>query len=252
MRPRRTRFRLPVLFVLTILVIGLHLVWSSRPHADQGQAATPQAPAQPEELTVAERQVVQYVLSLFANSKAGKPNIDPEAVKRDLNITLTPEMEGRIRRAVIAELRKIAEARQLVEGSSPAPAFAFPSLDGKPVTLSALAGKVVVVNFWASWCPPCLHEMPMLNAIYAQYKKQGVAVIGLSLDEGGLDVARPFVKKLNIQYPIAASDKATYQAYGNILTIPHTFVIDRKGIVQKRFIGNQERAVVEEAIKKAL
>jgi peroxiredoxin len=94
--------------------------------------------------------------------------------------------------------------------------------------------------------------MPVLNELAATYKDQGIVVLGLSLDEEGLPITEPFVKKLNVSYPIVESDKKTYQAYGNVLTIPHTFVIDRTGVVRNRFVGNQEKAVFEAAIKAAL
>jgi peroxiredoxin len=77
-------------------------------------------------------------------------------------------------------------------------------------------------------------------------------VLGLSLDEEGLSITEPFIKKLGISYPIVESDKKTYQAYGNILTIPHTFVVDRNGVVTKRFVNNQSKEAFEEAIKAAL
>lgn len=205
-------------------------------------------------LTDDEQKIVTYLLKEIDKSKAGKPNFGPKtamAVKRDLGISVTPQMVPRIRTAVVMELKNMEKRLMLKEGTA-APDFTLPILGGGNVSMSAMKGKVVVVNFWATWCPPCLKEMPVLNELHAAYKSEGVEVLGLSLDEEGLSITEPFVKKLGINYPIVESDKKTYQAYGNVLTIPHTFIIDRNGIVVKRLIGNQDKATFEAAIKAAM
>jgi peroxiredoxin len=173
------------------------------------------------------------------------------AVKKNLGISVTPQMVPRIRTAVVMALKSM-EARLMLKEGTKAPDFSLPVLGGGTISMAALKGKVVVVNFWATWCPPCLKEMPMLNELHTAYKDQGVVVLGLSLDEEGLSITEPFIKKLGISYPIVESDKKTYQAYGNILTIPHTFVVDRNGVVTKRFVNNQSKEAFEEAIKAAL
>lgn len=201
-----------------------------------------------------DQKVVQYILAQIAKSKAGKPNFGPEtaaAVKQDLGISVTPEMVPRIRMGVVIELKKM-EARLMLKEGSKAPAFALPALGGGTVKLSDLKGKVVVVNFWATWCPPCLQEMPVLNELSTIYKNKNVVVLGLSLDEEGLPATESFVTKLGVKYKIVESDKKTYQAYGNVLTIPHTFVIDKNGVVKNRFVGNQDLATFETAVKAAM
>ena len=201
-----------------------------------------------------EQKIVAYIMQQVSESKAGKPNFGPEtamAVYKELGIQVTPDMVLKIRMAVVAELKAI-EARLMLKEGSAAPDFNLPVLGGGEASLSALKGKVVVVNFWATWCPPCLVEMPVLNELYETYKDQGVEVLGLSLDEEGLSITQPFVEKLEVTYPIVESDRATYQAYGNVLTIPHTFVVDRAGIVTKRFVNNQTKEGFEAAIKAAL
>ncbi len=212
--------------------------------ADQGAAS----------LTEDDKKIVAYIMKQVAESKAGKPNFGPEtamAVYRELGIRVTPDMVPRIRAAVVAELKAI-EARLMLKEGSAAPDFTLPALGGGEVSLSALKGKVVLVNFWATWCPPCINEMPVLNDLYVAYRDQGVEVLGLSLDEEGLPITKPFVEKLEVTYPIVEADRKTYQAYGNVLTIPHTFVIDREGTVSKRFVNNQTRDAFEAAIKAAL
>lgn len=216
------------------------------------QAQTADQGEQP--LTDDEQKIVAYIMKQVSESKAGKPNFGPEtamAVYNELGIQVTPNMVPRVRAAVVAELKAI-EARHMLKEGSAAPDFNLPVLGGGEASLSALKGKVVVVNFWATWCPPCLVEMPVLNGLYETYREQGVEVLGLSLDEEGLPITKPFVEKLNVSYPIVEADRKTYQAYGNVLTIPHTFVIDREGTVSKRFVNNQTKDAFEAAIKAAL
>lgn len=215
-------------------------------------AQTTQTAAQP--LSEDDHKVVQFILAQISKSKAGKPNFGPEtaaAVKQELGIAVTPDMIPRIRMGVVTELKKM-EARLMLKEGSKAPDFALPALGGGIVKLSDLKGKIVVVNFWATWCPPCLHEMPALNELSTAYKNKNVVVLGLSLDEEGLSVTESFIQKLGVTYKIVESDKKTYQAYGNVLTIPHTFVIDKNGVVKNRFVGNQDLATFEAAIKAAM
>ncbi len=216
------------------------------------QAQTADQGEQP--LTGDEQKIVAYIMKQVSESKAGKPNFGPEtamAIYKELGIQVTPNMVPRVRAAVVAELKAL-EARLMLKEGSAAPDFNLPVLGGGEVSLSGLKGKVVVVNFWATWCPPCLVEMPVLNELYATYGDQGVEVLGLSLDEEGLSITEPFVEKLQVTYPILEADRATYQAYGNVLTIPHTFVVDREGLVTKRFVNNQTKEAFEAAIKAAL
>ncbi|MCY3772125.1 MAG: TlpA disulfide reductase family protein [Gemmatimonadetes bacterium] len=216
------------------------------------QAQTGDQDQQP--LSDDEQKIVAYIMKQVSESKAGKPNFGPEtamAVYKELGIQVTPNMVPRIRAAVVTELKAI-EARLMLKEGSAAPDFNLPVLGGGEASLSALKGKVVVVNFWATWCPPCLVEMPVLNELYETYRDRGVEVLGLSLDEEGLPVTKPFVERLNVSYPIVEADRKTYQAYGNVLTIPHTFVINREGTVTKRFVNNQTKDEFKAAIKAAL
>ena len=231
-------------FLCTLFAAAAVLSDVQAQSADQGEQI----------LTDDEQKIVAYIMKQVSESKAGKPNFGPEtamAVYNELGIQVTPNMVPRIRAAVVAELKAI-EARLMLKEGAAAPDFTLPVLGGGEASLSALKGKVVVVNFWATWCPPCLVEMPVLNELYAAYRDQGVEVLGLSLDEEGLPVTKPFVEKLEVTYPIVEADRKTYQAYGNILTIPHTFVIDRAGNVAKRFVNNQTKEAFETAIKAAV
>ena len=131
---------------------------------------------------------------------------------------------------------------------SVAPAFAHSDLDGKTVQLSDFKGKVVIVDFWATWCPPCRAEVPDLVRLQSKYGDEGLAVVGLSLDAGGAKDVRPFADEFNVNYTMLIANDETASAYGGILGIPTTFVIDRQGRIAKRFIGLTEYKAFEEAI----
>ncbi|MEE2709417.1 MAG: TlpA disulfide reductase family protein [Gemmatimonadota bacterium] len=211
--------------------------------------------SQPAGLSTDEQKIVNYVMDEFAKSKAGKPNFSPRMageIQQKLGITITPQMVPSIQRAVVTELKKIEMTYNKLDKGSKAPAFDLPAMAGGNVKLSDLKGKVVVVNFWATWCPPCLQEMPGLNEVYNAYKDKGVEVLGLTLDEEGLPATKPTLTKLGIDYPILEADKATYQAYGHILTIPFTYVIDRNGVIQKKFINRQDKEAFEAALDEVL
>jgi peroxiredoxin len=211
--------------------------------------------SQPAGLSSDEQKVVQFVMDEFSKSKAGKPNMSPRMageIQKKLGISITPQMVPKIQRAVVIELKNIEKMHDILKAGSVAPEFDLPALAGGSVKLSDLKGKVVIVNFWATWCPPCLQEMPGLNEIYNEYKDKGVEVLGLTLDEKGLPVTKPILTKLGIDYPILESDKSTYQNYGHILTIPFTYIIDRQGVIQKKFINRQDKAAFAAALDEML
>lgn len=110
-------------------------------------------------------------------------------------------------------------------------------LEGKTISLSQLKGKVVVLNFWATWCPPCREEMPSMEALYQKYKENKEFVMLLvSIDEN-IDTVREFMKKNNYSMPVYHDpDKDAGSAYG-ITGVPETFLIDKNGIVSEKIIG---------------
>lgn len=138
-------------------------------------------------------------------------------------------------------------------GMGPAPAFSLsPAGGGAPVTLASFKGKVVILDFWATWCPPCREEIPGFVKLYNDYKARGVVVVGVSVDRGGPEVVKQFMAQNGINYPSLMADAAVQQAYGGIRSIPTTFVIDRNGNLQKKFVGGHEMSTFEEAIKPLL
>jgi peroxiredoxin len=137
-------------------------------------------------------------------------------------------------------------------GGKAAPSFTLQDLNGKPVSLSDFKGKVIVLDFWATWCPPCVMEIPHFIELYEQYKDQGFAMVGISLDSQGVSVVKSFVRKYQVNYPILMTDGQVDKAYGGITYIPTTFVIDSAGNIRQKYIGYQEKAVFETDIKALL
>ncbi len=119
----------------------------------------------------------------------------------------------------------------------PAPSFTLRDLNGKQVSLSDFEGKVVILDFWATWCPPCVKEIPHFIALYDEYKDQEVAMVGISLDSKGVGVVNSFVRKHRINYPILMADGRVQGTYGGIRSIPTTFVIDPAGRIRYNYIG---------------
>jgi peroxiredoxin len=118
-----------------------------------------------------------------------------------------------------------------------APAYSLVTLGGDTVRSADLAGKVVVLNFWATWCAPCRLEMPSLQALHERSDTSRVAVIGLSTDVGSPDGIRAFLEERDITYPVGRATPEHRQAFGGIGGIPTTFIIDPRGVIQHRVVG---------------
>ena len=130
----------------------------------------------------------------------------------------------------------------------PAPDFDLPDLDGNKVDLSSMKGKVLILDFWATWCPPCKEEIPHLVRLQSKYRDQGLQIVGLSLDAGGAKDVKPFAEEHDVNYTMLIANDETARAYGGVSMIPTTFVVDRSGVVVKRFIGYTAPEAFEEAI----
>lgn len=118
-----------------------------------------------------------------------------------------------------------------------APDFALRDADGKLVRLSDYRGKVVLLNFWATWCTPCRFEIPWFVEFQRQYKDAGLEVLGISMDEDGWEVVRPFVTRFGVNYRILMGDDMVAQLYGGVDSLPTTFLIDRQGRIAGVHIG---------------
>jgi peroxiredoxin len=133
-----------------------------------------------------------------------------------------------------------------------APNFTLKSTDGKTIKLSDYKGKVVIIDFWATWCPPCRRGIPDLISIQKEYKKKMV-VIGISLDaENTIKDVPGFIKENGINYPIVYGDDKVVADYGGIRSIPTSFVIDKEGNVADWHVGLVEKDVFVKKIKELL
>ena len=137
-----------------------------------------------------------------------------------------------------------------------APDFTLTSLDGEEITLSDYRGKVVVVNFWATWCGPCRYEIPMLINFQEQYGTDNLVILGIAINSGSKEKIEKFAEEFNITYPILyGSDeelgKIVY-SYGNFASIPSTFIINRKGEVTNYIKGAQSKSVFQTNIEEQL
>ena len=127
-----------------------------------------------------------------------------------------------------------------------APLFSVSGINynGKILSLKNYRGKIVLVNFWATWCPPCRDEIPRLEKFYKLHKKDGFAIIGLSVNNLGKNYVLHFIKTFKggiITYPVGMADYSIEKAYGNIYEIPQSFLIDRNGYVVKHITGEIPR-----------
>jgi thiol:disulfide interchange protein DsbD len=138
-------------------------------------------------------------------------------------------------------------------GAGAAPAMgAFTKLEGGALDTSAWSGKVVVVNFWATWCVPCIQEIPGFNRLHQQLGPKGVVVLGVSMDEEGAERVRPFLKKHPMDYPVALGSDAVSKQYGLGDLLPVTIVFDRSGKQVKRFEGFTAEESLQAVVQQAL
>lgn len=140
-------------------------------------------------------------------------------------------------------------AHAVSQPGTPAPDFALTTLSGETFRLSAQRGRVVVLNFWATWCPPCRYEIPDFVALQEEFGPEEVLFVGVSLDQGGPEGVAHFARQMGINYPIAIDDGAANAAYGPILSLPTTFLIDRNGEVQGYAPGMVTRDLLKPAIE---
>jgi thiol-disulfide isomerase/thioredoxin len=144
---------------------------------------------------------------------------------------------------------------------SAAPAFSLKDLKGATVTMAQQAGKVVIVNFWATWCGPCKEEMPILMKLQQVHGPAGLVVLGVSMDEEGASVIEPWLQKTKfmvdgkqtqMNFPILIGTPEVSTAFGEIAALPATFIIDRKGKIVLRHDGAVEFKDVDRTVKPLL
>jgi peroxiredoxin len=133
-----------------------------------------------------------------------------------------------------------------------APDFSLTSLDGRRVKLSDYRGKTVLLNFWATWCPPCKVEMPWFADLQKQYAKDGLVVLGIAMDDSEPASIAKFASQMGVNYQVLLGTDQVSDDYGDVQYLPTTFYISRNGTIVDKMTGLLERKDIEDAVKKAL
>ncbi len=134
---------------------------------------------------------------------------------------------------------------------SPAPDFSLTDLGGRTANLSELQGKVVLLDFWATWCVSCEKEVPELKAIYSDFKDRGFSLVAIACDEGGPEVVARFAAENKLPYPVVFSDDETMKNY-KIFGLPTKFLIDSDGNVFRKYLANTTKEEITADIKTLL
>ena len=130
------------------------------------------------------------------------------------------------------------------------PAFTLKDASGREVSSDEFRGKVLLVDFWATWCAPCRREMPGYEDLYRRYGSRGVMIIGIAMDWDA-DAVTKFARKLGVTYPLLLNGAQVQQQFG-ILGLPTTFLVDRTGLIRKKVVGFEYKEVIEAALREIL
>ncbi len=148
---------------------------------------------------------------------------------------------------------KQSEVPSIVPGERMSmPQFALPSPDGNVVKSEALAGKVLLVTFFATWCPPCLEEIPTLIEMEKEYGGDDFAVVAFSVDYDEEKLVNKLIEKFGVNYQVIMADDEVAMGFGGVSGIPVSFIVDKKGKLRKKYVGYTEHDVFEVAIKEVL
>jgi cytochrome c biogenesis protein CcmG/thiol:disulfide interchange protein DsbE len=139
-----------------------------------------------------------------------------------------------------------------IEERKPAPDFTLKDGEGRKVSLSDFRGKVVLLNFWATWCGPCKIEMPWFIEFQRKYKDRGFSVVAVSLDEEGWDVVKPFAEEMKFNFPVLLGNDELAERFGGIQALPTTLIIDKEGRIYSNHMGLVSMSDYEDEINKLL
>lgn len=133
------------------------------------------------------------------------------------------------------------------------PSFSLPDVvTGDTVDSNIFDGKTLLVTFFATWCPPCMQEIPDLISLQNAYKEKGFSVVALSVDQGGVGVVKKLVEKRSINYPVLLANGSTARDFGGVVGIPTSFLINSKGLVVKKYPGYVPHMILENDIKRIM
>lgn len=138
--------------------------------------------------------------------------------------------------------------------NAPAKDFSLLNIDNKIVTLADFKDKIVILNFWATWCPPCQKEIPDFVSFYEKYQDKGVVIVGVAIDEEGVKVVKPFTEEYKMNYPVLIGNDKVVADYGGMVAVPTSFLIDKSGKICKRYLGfrsiNEYQKDIDSLLKK--
>jgi|SRR6516164_2505374 peroxiredoxin len=143
--------------------------------------------------------------------------------------------------------RRTAQKPKPKASGNLAPDFTVKDIDGRKLTLSDYKGKVVLLNFWATWCAPCRTEIPHFVEMQNRFGLNGFQVIGISMDDDAKPV-REFAQQFGLNYPVAVGDDKLAESYGGVLGLPISFIIDREGRIYAKRIGAADAAVFDNEV----
>jgi thiol-disulfide isomerase/thioredoxin len=190
------------------------------------------------------------VLALLGCGAGHGPGEDAQAASG------TPQVKAETGVAAVvstpAKASKITKPAIDTSGLKMAPTWALTDMAGNVVKSSDLLGKVVLVDFWATWCGPCKAAIPHLVDLYKRYQDMGVEIVGVSLDQQGPRVVKPFIEKNRINYPIVMGNGRVVQDFGGVRGIPTAFVITQDGKIYKTYVGLRPKETYEVDFKALL
>lgn len=148
---------------------------------------------------------------------------------------------------------QIEAAAGFGDDGPPAPTFSLTTLDNRRVSLEALKGRVILVNYWATWCGPCRIEMPGFQDVYEDYREQGFAILAVSRDPpGDAEKVETYIRERGITFPVGMEDVDLRNAFGRFNSLPTSFLIDRNGRIRHEVTGVFLEPALRLAVKKLL
>jgi thiol-disulfide isomerase/thioredoxin len=137
---------------------------------------------------------------------------------------------------------------------SAAPEFELENVAGGKLKSNDLKGKVTVVDFWATWCEPCISEIPNYNALRQSYNDKGVEILGVTVESGKLNDIKPKVEELKMKYPVVVGDDKVIDGFGGLIGFPTTFIVDKDWRVYKKYLGmtRNKKEMIEKDLQKLI